>query len=354
MVYFLGALVSIIKSLGGLSMNRKLNRMCVLALSAALLNNFTLTANASDLLKDDTVLYVEDTTNLIDESNLPEYDSIESAINDESLISFDEEPLSVSKNDEYTHYEDGDEEKVIDLAESFNEEIGLTDEEVEQIYESYVIEESVSADERLTVNDFENFANYAVEHNIIEDSVEAKAAINKSVVRASLRGIAYGGGALGYTVARDLLLHSLQDSPSGLSFEGSGNSTVKKVIASSAFNTIYDNYKRHVRNSSSLVYMTSGSTTLSSPKDLHLALNKVNYIADGYGKFVKIKGRKHKIWKVKFTFTDKYDFEVQAWKNAMTDSNLVTALNNYAAYGQKIGAVVPYNVRIQFDMSFVE
>ena len=38
----------------------------------------------------------------------------------------------------------------------------------------------------------------------------------------------------------------------------------------------------------------------------------------------------------------------------MTDSNLVTALNNYAAYGQKIGAVVPYNVRIQFDMSFVE
>ena len=62
MAYFLGALVSIIKSLGGLSMNRKLNRMCVLALSAALLNNFTLTANASALLKDDTVLYVEDTT----------------------------------------------------------------------------------------------------------------------------------------------------------------------------------------------------------------------------------------------------------------------------------------------------
>ena len=65
-------------------------------------------------------------------------------------------------------------------------------------------------------------------------------------------------------------------------------------------------------------------------------------------------GKKRKIWRVKFTFTDRYDFEVQAWKNAMTSSNVVTLLNNYAAYGQKIGAVVPYDIKIQFNMSFAE
>lgn len=335
-------------------MNRRLNIICVFTLGIILLNNFPLTVNASGLLQDENAIYVEGETDSINEASLPEYDSIESAINDESLINFDEEYIGVSDDNEYIHYEDGNKEEVIDLTESFNEEIGLTDEEVKQIYESYVIEESVSEDERLTANDFENFANYAVEHNIIEDSVEAKVAITKAAMRASLRVVANAGGKVGYTVAEKLLLHSLQDSPSGLYYEGHENSTVKKIVGAPAFKTIYDDYKRYVKNRSLGVYSTSGSTKLDSPKDLHLALNKVNYTASGNSRTVKIGGRKRKVWNVRFTFTDKYDFEVQAWKISMNSSSIVTILNNYAAYGQKLGAVVPYNVKIEFNMSFVE
>ena len=63
-------------------MNIKLNRICALALCSVLLNNFPLNVNASESLKDEKAKYVEYETDLINEENLPEYDSIESAIND--------------------------------------------------------------------------------------------------------------------------------------------------------------------------------------------------------------------------------------------------------------------------------
>ena len=338
-------------------MNRKFNRVYVLSaslLASLVLLNLPFTVNASSLLQDESVSYIEYETDSVGELDLPEYDSVESAINDKSLISFDDKSFNVSSDDEYVHYNDGDKEQDIDLTENFNEEIGLTDEEIKQIYEKYLIEESISYDERLTVNDFEKFTDYAVKNNIIENTVEAKAALTKSTVRTNLRIVAHFGGLAGYTVAKKLLLHSLQDNPRSLYFEGTGDSTVKKVVQSPAFKSIYESYKGDVRNKPIFGYGKSGSTTLASPKDLHLALNKVKYNAIGYSRYVKILGKKRKIWRVKFTFTDRYDFEVQAWKNAMTSSNVVTLLNNYAAYGQKIGAVVPYDIKIQFNMTFAE
>ncbi len=52
-------------------------------------------------------------------------------------------------------------------------------------------------------------------------------------------------------------------------------------------------------------------------------------------------------------FSDTYDFEKQAWENAMTD-NIVTALNNYAAYAQDIGVIVPYGITVTVRITFTE
>ena len=83
---------------------------------------------------------------------------------------------------------------------------------------------------------------------------------------------------------------------------------------------------------------------LNSTTDLHLAYNNVNYSATG----VKSNGT----WTLTITFTDTYDFDAQSWKNAMTDNALVTILNNYAAYAQSIGAIVPYNVTVTVQTTF--
>ncbi|MEQ2543297.1 hypothetical protein WMO27_18525, partial [Lachnospiraceae bacterium CLA-AA-H183] len=69
-----------------------------------------------------------------------------------------------------------------------------------------------------------------------------------------------------------------------------------------------------------------------------------NYSATG----VKSNGK----WTLTITFTDTYDFDAQSWKNAMTDNALVTILNNYAAYAQSIGAIVPYNVTVTVQTTF--
>lgn len=38
----------------------------------------------------------------------------------------------------------------------------------------------------------------------------------------------------------------------------------------------------------------------------------------------------------------------------MTDNVAVTALNNYAAYAQDIGAIVPYNITVTVKTTFTE
>ena len=91
---------------------------------------------------------------------------------------------------------------------------------------------------------------------------------------------------------------------------------------------------------------TSGSTTLNSTTDLHLAYNKVSYVASG----TKSNGK----WTLTIKFKDTYNFEKQAWENAMTDNVVVTALNNYAAYAQDIGAIVPYDITVTVKTTFTE
>lgn len=59
-------------------------------------------------------------------------------------------------------------------------------------------------------------------------------------------------------------------------------------------------------------------------------------------------------WTLTIKFKDTYDFEKQAWENAMTDNVVVTALNNYAAYAQDIGAIVPFDITVTVKTTFTE
>jgi hypothetical protein len=140
-----------------------------------------------------------------------------------------------------------------------------------------------------------------------------------------------------------LLNHSLQDNPSNLSY-GSTTDMAKQIAGSTECTTIVNQFKSDVTGTNYVRKTNSGTTTLNSTTDLHLAYNNVNYSATG----VKSNGK----WTLTITFTDTYDFDAQSWKNAMTDNALVTILNNYAAYAQSIGAIVPYNVTVTVQTTF--
>lgn len=90
----------------------------------------------------------------------------------------------------------------------------------------------------------------------------------------------------------------------------------------------------------------SGSTTLNSTEDLHLAYNKISYTIYGT--------KTNNVWTMRVVFNDTYDFEKAPWKNAMTSSAAVTAINNYAAYAQSLGAIVPYDIKVTVATTFTE
>ena len=120
----------------------------------------------------------------------------------------------------------------------------------------------------------------------------------------------------------------------------------KQIAGSTECTTIVNQFKQDVTGTNYVRKTNSETTTLNSTTDLHLAYNNVNYSATG----VKSNGK----WTLTITFTDTYVFDAQSWKNAMTDNALVTILNNYAAYAQSIGAIVPYNVTVTVQTTFQE
>lgn len=227
----------------------------------------------------------------------------------------------------------------------YNDSISLYDSEALALYEQYLEQAptSISEGEDFAVAALEGFAQYAVDEGIIEDTVVQRATITKAVVRAEFKLVVAGGNTLGYTAAATLLNHSLQDSPTNLSY-GSTTDMAKQIANSSECAAIVNQFKSDVTGTSYVRKTNSGTTTLNSTTDLHLAYNNVNYSATG----VKSNGT----WTLTIKFTDTYDFDAQAWNNAMTDNALVTILNNYAAYAQSIGAIVPYDVTVTVVTTF--
>ena len=230
---------------------------------------------------------------------------------------------------------------------NYNELIGMTDEQALECFEEYLASHPgvASADGHITRENLDTFAQYAVDEGIIDDTVEQRGAITKAIVRAEFAVVVAGGKLVGFNTAAALLDHSLQDSPSNLSYD-STTSYATQILNSSECKKIISDFKEYVTGKSLSARTTSGSTTLNSTTDLHLAYNKVSYIASG----TKSNGK----WTLTIKFKDTYDFEAQAWENAMTDSAVVTVLNNYAAYAQDLGAIVPFGITVTVETTFTE
>lgn len=230
---------------------------------------------------------------------------------------------------------------------SYESSIGMTDEEALQLYNDYLssLPNTLSESNTISIDYLETFADYAVEQGIIENTSAQRTGITKAIVRAEFKTVAKAGTALGFTTAGTLLNHSLQDNPSNLSY-GANTTFASQISKSSECNSIVKSFKSSVKGKKVSSYKTTGSTTLNSTKDLHLAYNKVSYTASGT--------KKNGIWTLKIVFSDTYDFEKQAWKNAMTGNPAVTILNNYAAYAQSLKAIVPYKVKVTVTTTFKE
>lgn len=232
---------------------------------------------------------------------------------------------------------------------AFEESIGMTDEELLELYNDYLSSTTCSlmsiddVEEGFSVEKLNGFAEEAAREGIIENNAIQKAAITKAVVRAEFKVVVAGGKKAGYTTAAALLDHSLQDTPSNLSY-GSSSSFATQISNSSECTAVVNIFKNQVKGKNISSKTITGSTTLNSTTDLHLAYNKVSYKVVGK----KVNGK----WNLTITFSDRYDFEAQAWKNSMTDSAAVTIMNNYAAYAQSIGAIVPYDVKVTVTKTY--
>lgn len=233
----------------------------------------------------------------------------------------------------------------VSIDDTYESSIGMTDEEALELYNSYLASLPAPANESGSIDALKGFADYAVKQGIIEDTAVQRAGITKAVVRASFKTVVSAGKVLGYKAAATLLNHSLQDNPTNLSY-GSSTTFSSQILKSSECKTIVNDFKTYVKGKKLSARTTSGSTTLNSTTDLHLAYNKVDYVASGT--------KKNGVWTLSIVFSDTYNFEAQAWKNAMTNNPAVTILNNYAAYAQSLKAIVPYKVKVTVKTTFTE
>lgn len=120
-----------------------------------------------------------------------------------------------------------------------------------------------------TVQEIQEFVDYAARNGIIENSPAQKASITKEVVRASMKIVAAAGKNAGYKLAAECLDHSLQDYPSSVTYsDGSWQCNIVKT--GTAYKNLITTVKNTLRNYSSNSYSTTGSMVLNSPTDLFL------------------------------------------------------------------------------------
>ncbi|AZK44989.1 hypothetical protein EIM92_01265 [Paenibacillus lentus] len=155
--------------------------------------------------------------------------------------------------------------------------------------------------------------------------------------RASLLGGAGVAQLAGWKHTGNLLTHSLQNNPSTIT-ANVGNALSTDVQNSKEMKNIINSFKKKLTSSISY-YSENGSVSLTNDKDLYLALNKVSYLiaAEKVGS----------TWTIYTWVNDTYNFEY--WNFSSAHSDFVTIVNNYAAFCQATGAVVPYSINIYFQ-----
>lgn len=196
-------------------------------------------------------------------------------------------------------------------------------------------------DDVVGVVESENTNELSTEDNKSTRDVEKGVA--KSDIRNDLAIVVSAGKELGFTTAAYFLNHSLNDNPSNLVL-GSGTKYAKQIMNSASCIAIVDDFRELVTGKSWVAKTVSGSTTLNSTTDLMLAYNKVNYT---------IKGTySNGTWTLTIVFTDTQDFDPVRWNTYINRPSVAAVLNNYGAYAQEMGAIVPYSIKVNVATSF--
>lgn len=215
----------------------------------------------------------------------------------------------------------------------------MTNSDAQELFESFMASRTStnSMDDYYSVAALDAFVDHAVKEGIIDDTPTQRLALTKAVVRGEFLVVVAAARAVGLSTAAQLLEHSLQDAPSNLTY-GSASTYARQIENSSECAQIASLFESNVAGTVLNKYVLPGSTTLNSTTDLHLAYNRVSYTATGY----KSGGN----WRINIVFSDTYDFAPMDWISGLLDNAAITIINNYAAYAQEIGAIVPYNINI--------
>lgn len=155
--------------------------------------------------------------------------------------------FEVEDSDVYVEITD-DSMELLSLDDSYEDTIGMTDEEAIQLYNDYLasLPETVSETNIYSEEHLNAFVEYTVEQGIIEDTAVQRAGITKAIVRAQFKTVVTAGKALGYKTAGTLLNHSLQDSPSNLSY-GAKTTFASQISKSSECKKIVNSFKSYVK-----------------------------------------------------------------------------------------------------------
>lgn len=191
----------------------------------------------------------------------------------------------------------------------------------------------------------DDFVNYTVNRGMISNTIEAKSALSKDVMRGLMTTVAETGIQHGYVMAGAFLLNSLQDNPSNLSLS-SGSDFSNEVKDSSEWRKIVSDYKSYVKGANLSGYGTMDSTAFNSNLDLLMALHAVDYYAHG--------SKSGNTWDLTIDFSDTYDFAPKDWKSANLGHDVAAIINNVGVYAQSVGAIVPYDISIETKTSFIE
>ena len=142
----------------------------------------------------------------------------------------------------------------------------------------------------------------------------------------------------GYHSSAWLLKHSLEDNPKDVYRDD--NSRIANLIKNDpAFLKELD---MKIANSKGKMLYTTIPVTFQSG-DLYYSIHKSNIKVSGY------KGNDGK-WKISARLADKYDFtELTTWMDG-TDAMLGTLANDSAAFSQKLGAITPYYIYVDFNL----
>ena len=109
---------------------------------------------------------------------------------------------------------------------------------------------------------------------------------------------------------------------------------------------INDIVSNGIKNSNGTSFNTSGSEIFNSTKDLHLSINKADYVISG----TKIKDNE---WLINVHLDDKYDFE---WLPLLPvdDGFVIKLINNGAYLYQSIGLLTTYEWEIEYQFIYRE